>query len=738
MNLEGDGTQPERSADVAKGAGDVRPEDATADRLEEMLPGRWPTVPKPIDQAPALARDASGPSEGTPEPAQDTSATAPFGPVDSPAWPRDLLAELIPQDGALGDYLAPLPPGPVLGIVLAAIDPADVDDYSLVELTAAHKRMEAYAAAQAVRSAAVLAERPALNPEWPGTQRGRTRGECLAGHELAMRLKISKVAGTRMAATGRALGGLLEATGEALERGLIDYPRAQAIVTRLDGLPPEVALAAQWEVIDTAPGRTLRQLTDDLEKAVISVDPDEADARHRAARQKRTVYHPRALPDGMASMTALLPAADAIALDITLDSAARAAKHAGDGRTMDQLRADSLSLMAHGALISGFIGVPAEAQVAPSLDPTAGQSADGEATDGAASAVGAYEGPALPTGAPTAGADAEPTPPTGDPGPAREGAAVPVDEPASGSEERALPTSGTEAEPPVQAPPAKKRARPAKGTQVPYGAAPPVPGQRLPQRRMPAVRLGTVGGLPVEVRLDVPLAVGLPDLNVPPRNALERDPEPVAVLEGYGPIAPEVARALAAGGQWRRIVSDPVTGQVLDVGRTRYAPPAAMADLVRERDKTCIEPGCSTPAHKCQLDHIHEWQDGGETSVWNLGPQCDRTHAVKSQGGFTVARASDGTYAWTTMTGHGYLRRTDGTVITMPRRTAAGLRAVGKEIRRSGKSVPVEVVDTVLAEVAAGSSASGGWTPPPLPQRSFPVGADDPGPAWDADDEPPF
>src|SRR5699024_6396527 len=113
--------------------------------------------------------------------------------------------------------------------------------------------------------------------------------------------------------------------------------RAQAIVRRLDGLPPEVALAAQWEVIDTAPGRTLQQLEKDLEKAVIAVDPDEADTRHRAARQKRTVYHPRALPDGMASMTALLPAADALAFDLVLDSAARAAKHAGDGRTIDQL-----------------------------------------------------------------------------------------------------------------------------------------------------------------------------------------------------------------------------------------------------------------------------------------------------------------------------------------------------------------------------------------------------------------
>ncbi|WP_152191927.1 HNH endonuclease signature motif containing protein [Georgenia satyanarayanai] len=724
MNLEGDGTEPERRPEA------IAP--APAEHLEEMLPGDWRRAPEP-------------PTTPLPVPSGSDEL---FGPTGSVSWPADRLAELLPVDGALGDYLAPLPPGPRLGILLAAIDPAEVDDYSLVEVAAAHKRMESYAAAQAARVAAVLAERPALNPEWPGTLRGRTRGECLAGHELAMRLKISKVAGTRMAASGRAFGNLLEATGEALEQGLIDYPRAQAIFTTLDGLPPEVALAAQWEVIETAPGRTLRQLREDLEKAVISVDPQEADARHRAARQKRTVYHPRALPDGMASLTAVLPAADAIAVDLTLDSAARAAKHAGDGRTIDQLRADALSLMAYGALSSGYIGVLPEQQLASPAAAGAADRPGGSAgpVDAPAAAPPVRTTPGaqgLRVPEPARGSQGPPVP-DGEPAPWSEGPGLPADEPAS-SDQSPVPGTGPEEAQPA---PGRRRGGRRKGDEIPYGAAPPVPGQRLPSGRLPAVRIGTVGGLPVEVRLNVPLAVALPDLDAPARNALERDPEPVAELEGYGPIAPEVARGLAAGGQWRRIVSDPVTGRVLDVGRTRYQPPAAMADLVRERDKTCIEPGCSTPARHCQLDHIHEWQDGGETSVWNLGPECTRAHAVKSQGGFTVARASDGTYAWTTMTGHGYLRRTDGTVIAMPRETAAGLRRIGKDTRRTGRTVPAEVVDAVLAEVAAGSAVTGGWTPPPLPQRPLPSwderdagqgqGDSEPGPAWGADEEPPF
>src|SRR5699024_7422294 len=93
-------------------------------------------------------------------------------------------------------------------------------------------------------------------------------------------------------------------------------------------------------------------------KAIIAVDPSRASARHRAAREQRRVGHPRVLPDGMASMYAVLPAADAAGLDLALDAAAKTAKASGDTRTLVQLRADALALLGHGALANGFIGLP--------------------------------------------------------------------------------------------------------------------------------------------------------------------------------------------------------------------------------------------------------------------------------------------------------------------------------------------------------------------------------------------
>jgi len=608
-------------------------------------------------------------------------------------WERQRLAELRETEGALGEYLEALPSGPRLGRLLAEIDVDEVDDFSLVEVVAAYKRMEAWSAANAARAAAALAERPALNPTWPGSLPGRTRGECVAGDELAVRLRMSRPSAVRVVACGRAFRGLFQHTGEALERGLIDWARAQAIVSTLEGLPTDVAVAVQWDVLDKAPNRTLRQVHHDLAKAVIAVDPDHADARHRAARKKRCVHRPRPLPNGMAHMSAILPAADAIALDTALEAAARAAKNAGDSRTLDELRADSLALMGHTAHALGHIGPHAGASCACGCEPSHDH---GQRTGSGATAGVQPPGPPLP-------GTAQPAPA------ASAGAAVP---PAgAGSTMRRTPA---------------------------LADGPPCPGERLPGGCLSTIRLGALGGGRADVRVTVPLGDLLPDPDAPLLSPLDRLPGPVAELEGYGPIPPVIARALAAGGEWRRLVTDPTATQVLDVGRTRYQPTSAIADLVRERDRTCIRPGCSTPARNCDLDHEHEWQDGGVTSTENLGPLCTRDHPVKSIGAFTVAHGSDRTYAWTTPTGHGYLRRPDGTVVTLPRRTALGLRDVAKKAARSGRPVDPAVVDAVLAELAAGTDVGGSWVParghdaPPV----WPGAAH--APSWDEDDAPPF
>jgi Domain of unknown function (DUF222)/HNH endonuclease len=104
-------------------------------------------------------------------------------------------------------------------------------------------------------------------------------------------------------------------------------------------------------------------------------------------------------------------------------------------------------------------------------------------------------------------------------------------------------------------------------------------------------------------------------------------------LAGHGPIDAEYARTLAFGpdSTWRRLVTDPVTGQLLDYGRSRYRPPAPLADHVRARDGGCRTPGCRRPADVCDVDHVVPYP-AGTTSEDNLCTRCRHDHRLKHEG----------------------------------------------------------------------------------------------------------
>jgi hypothetical protein len=124
-----------------------------------------------------------------------------------------------------------------------------------------------------------------------------------------------------------------------------------------------------------------------------------------------------------------------------------------------------------------------------------------------------------------------------------------------------------------------------------------------------------------------------------------------AELAGYGPIDAHTARRLAQDATWRRILTDPTSGAVLDVGRTRYRPPAALAEHVTIRDRTCVFPGCARPAASCDLDHTVAWQDGGTTSADNLAPLCRHHHRLKHETDWQLSQPVPGGFRWTSPTG---------------------------------------------------------------------------------------
>ncbi len=88
-------------------------------------------------------------------------------------------------------------------------------------------------------------------------------------------------------------------------------------------------------------------------------------------------------------------------------------------------------------------------------------------------------------------------------------------------------------------------------------------------------------------------------IDLPTLLRLNDDP---ADLVGHGPIPAQIARELAVDAAWRRLVTDPVTGCLLDYGTDTYRPPQTLVDFITARDRRCRFPGCENTASRCDLD----------------------------------------------------------------------------------------------------------------------------------------
>ena len=132
-------------------------------------------------------------------------------------------------------------------------------------------------------------------------------------------------------------------------------------------------------------------------------------------------------------------------------------------------------------------------------------------------------------------------------------------------------------------------------------------------------------------------------LDLPTFLGLSENP---GVLAGYGEIPASAARLLASDAKWRRFITDPVTGNLLDYGRLTYQPPQPLVDFIVARDRRCRFPGCRQPARVCDIDHAVPWEEGGSTSRENLGLLCRRHHRMKTHGGWRLTSFEDGSCEW--------------------------------------------------------------------------------------------
>jgi hypothetical protein len=417
--------------------------------------------------------------------------------------------------------------------------------------------------------------------------------------QVALARRDSAHSGGRHVGVALALGNELPHTRRALREGRISEWQATLICRETACLDPELRRTADGLLADRLGGLGDAALTAAAARVVAELDPAAVTARARkAVGDRRVSVRPAA--DAMAYLSALLPAATAMACYGALDRHATLTIAEGDphgqarqgkARGRGQIMADTLTDRLTGGAITGYDahGMPITAASA-----TAAATPASPTDTDVARIPPALAGPAR-----TAGAAA--------PGLARSGAC----ECCGGTGRYQFPTLAH--------------------------------AQSHWPRQTPE-------------RAGIVLNVIMTD-----RTLLAGCQEP-AELIGYGPIPADIARHLAASSlgpnakTWvRRFFADPDTGQLAAMDAKTRLFPDTLKQFLLIRDRHCRSPYCSAPGR--HADHQTDHANGGPTSEPNGRLTCQACNQVKNAPGWTVTTRPDGTIETTTPTGHTYQSR---------------------------------------------------------------------------------
>ncbi|BCB76776.1 HNH endonuclease signature motif containing protein [Phytohabitans flavus] len=240
-------------------------------------------------------------------------------------------------DVVIGE-LAQVPAGAELAAALARVDRALLNGFELVELAKAASRQVAHYQAELLVTARETAYCPPGDEASPPERTDRP--DEYAAEEIRFALTLTRRAADTLLGTAYQLVERIPAALEALRSGRIDLAKARVLDDETAALPPHIARRIVDLALPAAGGLTTGQLRARLRTLVITADPEAAALRQREALTRRRVEHGLD-PDGNATLAGYhLPPDRAATAAARIDALARAAKRAGDARSMDELRAD--------------------------------------------------------------------------------------------------------------------------------------------------------------------------------------------------------------------------------------------------------------------------------------------------------------------------------------------------------------------------------------------------------------
>ncbi len=480
-----------------------------------------------------------------------------------------------------------------------------------------------------------------------------------AAAEIALALRLTRTAATRLVEQAQVLTTLAPTTMTALADGRIDPPRARLVTDALTPLPPEHARQLDAQLAPALGPLTTGQLAAHLRYLLARLAPTATRERARTGTRDRSVrLHP--LPDGLAQLTATGPALDLAAVhdhltttattrtgphgrtdphaattaglaDPHLLTTARDTPHATglpDRRGLDARRFDALVDLA----LTGT-----STHRAPDTDRDA---ADRDAADGDHAGDGSG-----------VGGDVSTTTARHPSTPARPGRGIQVVVALTSL----LGLDDEPAHTPATGPVPVEHVRELLATGAPFRRAltHPLTGQLI----------ALDGHL---LTTDPPDTSSTPP---PPDPGDGNSPGPHDGGPGPGGPGPGGSpdpggTSGTSGGDFSTPATTPVPAlprrprsacPVAAVGGGPYRPSAPTDRYVRTPTPTCTYPGCRIPATRCDLDHATPHAAGGPTCPCNLSPRCRTHHLAKHHHGWTDTPTThdptDTTVTWTSPLG---------------------------------------------------------------------------------------
>ena len=182
-----------------------------------------------------------------------------------------------------------------------------------------------------------------------------------------------------------------------------------------------------------------------------------------------------------------------------------------------------------------------------------------------------------------------------------------------------------------------------------------MPDAGVDARRVRAVLLLAHPGATPET----PVAELLPTVQLHLHSYVGPDAEPIARLEGHGPVTEAwITRVLAPHAKFK---IQPVLDLAGQAPVDAYEIPRRHRRAVHLMTPADIFPFASSLSRKKQVDHTVPHDQGGESGIGNYGPMTIRHHRIKTHGGWQVKQPFPGIYVFRDPYGAFYLVDHTGT-----------------------------------------------------------------------------